>query len=81
MIEHVVFGLFRHARGHRVSMKAAKPEEITPVTKPGLVRNWPQSRLTDALCSRAICAPRCSSVARRITTGFIQDISANTGIG
>ncbi|MNG17813.1 hypothetical protein D3C84_1018290 [compost metagenome] len=52
-----------------------------PITRPGLVQNWPQPMTTEAASSLATLAPRCLSASGSTRTGLMLDISANTGIG
>ena len=51
------------------------------MTRPGLVQNWPQPCTTESASSRAIFSPRASRAAGSISTGLIELISANTGMG
>ncbi|MNL51887.1 hypothetical protein D3C87_1750230 [compost metagenome] len=49
--------------------------------RPGLVQNWPQPRLIEAVSASAICPPRTFNASGSRITGLMLDISANTGIG
>ncbi|MNI42820.1 hypothetical protein D3C73_971250 [compost metagenome] len=63
------------------AVKALKAGERIPITRPGLVQNWPQPCTTEAASSLAIFSPRSCKASGNITTGLMLLISANTGIG
>jgi hypothetical protein len=60
---------------------ASSPGPSSQTTRPGLVQNCPIASVADAASCVAICGPRVAEACGSTTTGFIEPISANTGIG
>ncbi|MCY1235778.1 hypothetical protein D9M72_484070 [compost metagenome] len=52
-----------------------------PITRPGLVQNWPTPSTSESTSWRPISSPRASSAAGSRNTGLMLLISAYTGIG
>src|SRR5699024_5044241 len=63
------------------STNCAMAADLTPMTTPGPVQNWPQPMVTELARPSASSLPRSSNACGSMNIGFTLDISANSGIG
>ncbi len=56
--------------------KRSSASPAMPMTRPGLVQNWPEPMVSDWTKAGASVSPRAASAAGISTTGLMLDISA-----